>query len=333
MKVLVVTNMYPTAQKPDFGTFVKTQIESERREGVEIDVFFVNGEKSKLNYLWGIFRFWAKLLSQRYDLIHAHYVFSGIIARLQFLYPVVLTHHGSQVFLSWQARLCRWLTPFMDRAIVVSQEMKERGRLNKVNIIPCGIDLELFKPAPKEQARKKLGLPGDKKLVLFAGEYYKLNKRYDIVQNAVRLLQENDPDVELILVSGKPLNVIPEYMNACDALVLASNSEGSPMVIKEAMACNLPLVAVPVGDVPEVIGGTEGCYLCSQDPEDVAAKLRSALLLGKRTNGREKIKHLEIGVISRRIIALYEGLLEEKKGHGLSRLWFWGNHDRKALKG
>jgi teichuronic acid biosynthesis glycosyltransferase TuaC len=117
----------------------------------------------------------------------------------------------------------------------------------------------------------------------------------------------------LVLFSKKPLDVVPKYMNACDVLVLTSNGEGSPMVIKEAMACNLPIVSVPVGDVPEVITNTDGCYLCSQDPQDVADKLAMALDGGKRTNGREKIAHLEIGAISRQIIVLYRNLLQEKK--------------------
>lgn len=95
------------------------------------------------------------------------------------------------------------------------------------------------------------------------------------------------------------------------------------MVIKEAMACNLPIVSVPAGDVPEVIGGTEGCYLCSQDPQDAADKLELALKWGKRTDGRDKIGHMELGVISRRIISFYQEMLEQKRNHGLGRLMFW----------
>jgi len=106
MRVLVVTNMYPTPEMPFFGTFVNEQVEYLRKQGVEVDVFFVNGNKSALNYLWAFPRLWARLLTRRYDLNHAHYVFSGIIARAQLLYPVVLTHHGSQVFQGWQAPVC-----------------------------------------------------------------------------------------------------------------------------------------------------------------------------------------------------------------------------------
>ncbi len=330
VKVLVLTNMYPTPEYASFGTFVEEQVQSLRQEGVEVDVLFVNGVKNKLNYLWGFPRLWARLLTNRYDLIHAHYVFSGVIARAQFLYPVVLTHHGSQVFQTWQASLCRMITPLMDQAVVVSPEMKEKGRLSQVQVIPCGINFDLFKPIPRGQAREELNLPQDKKLVLFAGEYFRAIKRFDIVQQSIELLKEKDPDVELVLVSKKPLPVVPKYMSACDALVLVSDGEGSPQVIKEAMACNLPIVSVPAGDVPQVIGGTEGCYLCSQDPQDVAEKLELALQWGKRTDGREKIRHMEIGAISRRIISLYEDLIREKRRRGLARLWFWQRNVSKV---
>ncbi len=323
MRVLVLTNMYPS-EKPSFGTFVKEQVDSLREEGIEVDVLFVNGVRNKLNYIWGFFRLWARLLFNRYDLIHAHYVFSGIIARAQFCCPVILTHHGSQVFQSWQAPLCRWITPLVDRAIVVSPEMKEKGKLKDVHVVPCGINFGLFKPMDRDKAREDLGLPKDKKLVLFAGEYFRPIKRFDLVEKAVNLLVEKDPDVELVLVSKKPLREVPMYMNACDALVLLSDGEGSPQVVKESMACNLPIVAVRVGDVPEVIGGTDGCYLCDQDARDAADKLAMALnRSGRRTNGREQIQHLEMNQIARRIIGLYEELLEEKKGRGLGRLLFW----------
>jgi teichuronic acid biosynthesis glycosyltransferase TuaC len=330
MKVLIVTNMYPISEMPFFGTFVKEQVESLRKEGVEIDVLFVNGKKNTLNYIWAFPRLWARLLTRRYDLIHAHYVFSGIIARAQFLYPVVLTHHGHQVFQTWQAPVCRLVTKFMDRTIVMSAEMRDRGRLGKSLVIPCGVDFELFKPMPRQQMREMLNLPRDKKLVIFAGQHDVPVKRWDIVQESVKILKERVPEAELVLVSKKPLDVVPKYMNACDVLILVSDGEGSPMVIKEAMACNLPIVSVPAGDVPEVISNTDGCYLCSQEPRDVAEKLEMALSRGKRTNGREKIANMEIGSISRRIKAVYEQVIDEKsKGWWkINRLW---RKNRKAV--
>ena len=97
----------------------------------------------------------------------------------------------------------------------------------------------------------------------------------------------------------------------------------TPLSVMEAMACNLPIVSVPVGDVPEVIGSTDGCYLCTQEPQDVAAKLEMALNRGKRTNGREKIADMEIGATSREIITVYQQLINNKKRSwwNINRLW------------
>lgn len=333
MKVLAITNMYPTAKVPDLGPFIQAQIDSQRKEGIDIDVLFINGSKNKWNYLWGFFRFWARLLTKRYDLIHAHYVFMGFVARAQYLYPVVLTHTGAQVWGGWQAWPSRLISRMVDRVIVRTQEMKDRMPFPEAEIIPAGVNFDLFKPMPLEECRRQLGLPLDKKLVLWAGAYRNPRKRYDIVEKAMAILQQKMPGVELVLATGHPLDKVPAYMNACDVLLLVSNAEGSPNVIKESMACNLPIVSVPVGDVPEIIGETEGCYLCTQDPWEVAEKLELALQRGERTGGRRNIEHLEIGAVSRRIIALYEGLLGEKRGRRLSRLWSRGINNRKATKG
>jgi teichuronic acid biosynthesis glycosyltransferase TuaC len=315
MRVLILTNMYPTPDRPFWGTFVRDQVESLRAEGIEVDVFRVDGWKSKLNYIWGIFRLWAWLLTHpRYDLIHAHYVFSGLIARAQFRYPVILTNHGVE-FWTWQFIACRLVNPFINKVILVSNEMDKRLNSKKAVVIPCGIDLDFFKPISREAAREKLKLTKDKKLVLWAGMHTRPEKRFDIVEKAIALVKEKETNVELVLVSGQPHNVVPLYMSACDVLLLVSDREGSPMVVKEAMSCNLPVVSVAVGDVPEVIGGTEGCYLCSQDPTDVAEKLLLSLKHPSRTNGRENIKHLDEKIIAKRIISLYEEVLGDKKGN------------------
>ena len=216
MKVLVVTNMYPTRDKPAYGVFVQEQVEALRKEGVEIDVFFVDGSRSKLNYIWGIFRLWGRLLTHRYDLIHAHYVFSGIIARAQFLYPVVLTHHGLEAFMTWQRIPSRLIIPFMDRVILVSQEQKEKLGCEKAVVIPCGINFDLFKPIIKDKAREELNLPLDKKLVLWLWRHTRPEKRFDIVQAAVSLARKKDPTIELVQVSGQPHELVPAYINACD---------------------------------------------------------------------------------------------------------------------
>ncbi|MBU2009446.1 MAG: glycosyltransferase [Chloroflexi bacterium] len=313
MKVLVVTNMYPNPEQPAGGIFVQEQVRSLRETGIEVDVLFVNGRKSRWNYLWGFFRLWARLLSRRYQLIHAHYVYSGIIARAQFFYPVIVTYHGVEVFLNRfknQGRLCRWLAPLVDRVIVVSPEMKTHLRRGRVIVIPCGIDLERVRPIPRNEARQRLGLSPDRKLVMSVGSYAQGCKRPDLAGAAAQEAKDKDPAVELMYVFGRPYQEMPLFFNAADVLVLVSDGEGSPMVVKEAMACNLPVVATPVGDIPELIGGTDGCFLCGWEPGEIADKLRLAIGSG-RTKGRERMGEMGLEKIASRLVSLYQQVLQE----------------------
>ncbi len=311
MKILVVTNMYPSPDAPTLGTFVQEQVESLRRQGVEVDVFFIDGPRHKLNYLTGFLRYLPWPWLHRYDLIHAHYPLTGAIARMQFRYPLVVTYHGIEVVYGWQGTLCKALAPFVDRLIVTSQRVRDRLGMDKGTIIPCGVDLDLFRPQPRDEARTLLGLPLDKKLVLFCAGM-RPEKRFDIVKAAVDTLSAKDPGVQLVVASGQPHEMIPHFMNACDVVVLASDYEGSPTVIKEAMACNLPIVSTDVGDVSEVIAGTDDCYLCEQTAADIAAKLALALAGNRRSNGRQHVEHLALDRIAARLIAEYESVLSRR---------------------
>jgi len=314
LRVLVVTNMYP--QEPDFpafGVFMEDQVESLRKLGVEVDVLFINGRRNKLNYLAAYPRLWNQLRRKKYDILHAHYVFSGLVARAQWSLPVVLTHHGAEVFQTWEKYICRLTKRWYDKLIVVSPEMKERLAVEDARVIPCGVDMDRFRPSDQMEARRVLGLPSDRKLILWAGEYFRPEKRFDLVREAVNIAASRDDRVKLVLLSGKPHREVPQYMSASDALLLTSDAEGSPMVIKEAMACNLPIVSTPVGDVRQVIGGVEGCYICSQDPLDVAAKLEMAIAFDRRTNGRQRVSRLELSKIAREILEVYEQTIRDFK--------------------
>lgn len=312
MRVLKVTNMYPTEERPHFGIFVRQETESLRRLGIEVDVLFVDGKGGRLNYLRGFTRFWRRLREREYDLIHAHYIFAGMIARAQWRRPVVLTHHGPEVFITWERHLCRALTRYFDSVIVRTEEMKQRLGYNDVTIIPGGINMDKFRPMPADECRMRLGLPAGKRLILWAGEQ-RWEKRFELASQAMELLGERVPDVELVPLSGMPHWLVPQYMNACDALMLTSEHEGSPNVVKEAMACNLPVVATGVGDVPEIIGHTEGCHICRLDAPDLARKLEAALAFGGRTRGRDAVAHLDLETVARRIADVYERTLAARR--------------------
>jgi glycosyltransferase involved in cell wall biosynthesis len=291
VKVLVVTNMYPSANSPAFGIFVHDQVLALRSAGAEIDVLFVNGRASTWNYIRAFPRFWRALRRRHYDLIHAHYVLTGLIARAQWGKKVVLTHHGPELLGHpwWQTVLAHLVTPFFDEVIYVSEETRQALRDRDGWVIPCGVDVDQFTPQPRREARDSLDLPQDRPLVLWAGEHWRPEKRFDLVERAMAEVKHRLPSAELVLLTKKPHDVVPTYMSACDALILTSDAEGSPMVIKEAMACNLPVVSVRVGDVPEVISGTAGCAIAERDPADIAEKLVDVLRSPRRTDGRLRL--------------------------------------------
>jgi teichuronic acid biosynthesis glycosyltransferase TuaC len=313
MKILVITHMYPSREHPENGIFVQQQVASLRREGVEVDVLHVDVKKSKWLYLWSFVPLQKRVLTRKYDLVHAHYVFAGVVARSQFRFPVVLTHHGDEAFYGWQAPLCRLMSRLVDRTIVVTEPMRRSIGVENATVIPCGIDFEIFKPMDKRWAREQLGLAADKKLVLFVGDYPKQLKRFDIVEGSVAHLKSRGVDAELVVAYKQVYERVPLYMNACDVLVLASDREGSPQVVKEAMACNLPVVSVDVGDVPDVLAGVRNCFVSPRDPASVAGKLALILERCERSDGREKTRRYELGSIARRVIAVYEEVLGKRR--------------------
>lgn len=311
MNVLVVTNMYPTPGAPAFGTFVADQVAAVQRAGVAADVLFVDGRRNRSAYLQGGPRLWSRLQRGGYDLIHAHHFLAGLVARMQLSLPIVTTYHGGEVgphVPAWLRTLARLGPRIFDRVITVNS--REAAILNRPNVrvIPCGVDLELFRPHPRAEARARLGLPAGAALVLWAGEHWQREKRVDLVREAMALLGRDLPDAQLVLVSGRPHEEIPWYMSACDALVLASSSEGSPMVVKEAMACNLPVVSTDVGDVGEIIAGVDGCALAAPDAADLADKLRITLARNARTQGRGSVAGLSSERIAQRVIGVYREL-------------------------
>ena len=313
MRVLMVTNMYPVEEEPSLGTFVYEQARALRDLGVEVDVLFVYGRASRWNYLLGYPRFWRQLCRVRYDLVHAHYVFSGWIARAQIRLPVVQSFHAPGQMHTYQGWLCRRLAPLVDEVVVTSEDHKARLGYEAAHVIPCGVDLDLFAPRPVEEARRELGWDLGRKKLLWVGDP-RPEKRVDLAHAVHQLLCARRNDVDLEVVSRVAHERIPTYMNAGDVLLLTSDHEGSPVVIKEAMACNLPIVSTAVGDVPDVIGGVEGCFLAEQTVEDLAAKAELALNYGCRTRGRKAIRHLQTRGEAEAILALYQKLLERRRG-------------------
>lgn len=335
MNILVLTNMYPTLKYPFYGIFVKEQVESIRKIGIDVDVFFINGRENRLNYLNAIRRLINKLKFNHYDIVHSHHTYciypfwiAKSISGLKV--PLILTFHEAEILklarlvpknidiiskLVYSKRIKKWALQKIDFLISVCEDLVEALNFKgRYTVVPPGVDLDLFKPINKLECRRKLNLAKDKKIVFFPADI-KNSKRhtqkgFDILQSAFAILQRDN----ILLITGGNISHkdMPLYMNASDVTVQTSNFEASPMVIKEVMACNIPIVSTDVGDTKWVIGDTRGCYICKRDPVDVANKIKRALDFGKRTDGRKRIKTLGLGLqqTAIKIVNIYNQILK-----------------------
>jgi glycosyltransferase involved in cell wall biosynthesis len=326
IRVLMITSEWPTPGHPQTTPFIKRQADFLQAAGVNVEVFHFKGRKNPFNYLraWGQVR--RRLKSGSYDLVHAQFGQSALLA-LPKRIPLVVTFRGSDLLgllgdKNGQPtqvgkilkRICRMVALHADAVVVVAEHMKRYLHPSvPARVIPSGIDLDLFRCMPQEEARRKLGLPLNQRLVLFVGRSEWAGKRFEISQQAVEILNRTLP-AKLIVAGSVAHQEIPLYMNACDALVFTSAQEGSPNVIKEALACNLPVVSVSVGDVALRISEIEGCELCADDrPETVAACLERVLRRGQRIAGRETVKNLDEKLITQKVIDIYESILIKQR--------------------
>ncbi|WP_114778204.1 glycosyltransferase [Botryobacter ruber] len=327
MKVLFVCS--GNNKSFDIVPFIKAQGESLVRAGVEVDYFPVIG-KGIAGYVKAGFKLRDYLKSNSYDLIHAHFTLSGWSAIIGAAgkTPVVLSLMGSDAYgeyigvnkIEFSSRLNILLTyliqPFVKAIISKSRNIEDYVYLkHKSYIVPNGINKEKFQPSETDY-RDELGLNNGKKQVLFLGSKTNVRKNFKLVQEAVARL--NRPDVELINPYPIPHTEIPKYLNAVNVLAVTSLMEGSPNVVKEAMACNCPIVSTDMGDVKWVMGDTEGCYTTSFDPGDYAEKLKLALAFSEtkgRTRGEERIRKLglDAGTIANRVVAIYREALNYKE--------------------
>jgi glycosyltransferase involved in cell wall biosynthesis len=325
-RVLVVTNLWPYEGDPSYGCFVKAQMESMRPLGVDYDVLFINGRASRWNYLCAFPQLWQRLRTHRYDLIHAHMGLSGLVARCQISVPLVVSFMGFDVTGKFKGsdhisafgrfyQVSSFLLARLASAVIVkTAELKRRLKLEAAQVVPNGVDLDLFQPVEQLEARRSLGLDPQKKLVLFPYDPQRLEKRFDLVESAVGRARQAIPELEILRVSGVPQSRMPLYMNAADVLVLASQSEGSPNTVKEAMATNLPVIAVDVGDTAELIGQTEGCHLVPRDCGEIAAKIVEACRRGMRTRGRGRMTRLSMESVAREIVQVYSTVIRRREG-------------------
>ncbi len=309
MRILFVTNMYPTPERPGYGAFVWQQAEQLRAFGHTVDVVNILGFRSRLNYVKGALAVLRATWTTSYDVVHAHYGLTALPAWFRLGAPLVMTLHGSDVLGYRSERLCsRFMSRVADAVIVVSEEI--RHVLPGV-LIPCGVDLKRFRPIDRDEARARLGWPSDKRVILFPFDPGRWVKRYHLARAAVDRLVEDGVDAELISVFGVENGEMPWRYSAADAMILCSRWEGSPTSIKEALACDLPVVSTDVGDVREILRGVPGTWVCSQDVGEIARSLREALSVPRtgRFERRAAMAKYDQAVTVAKIIDVYNTVL------------------------
>ena len=287
MRVLVVCS-FKEGLPQNAAPFVLEQMEALRRCHVECDMFLVKG-KGIRGYLRQLRPLKEKIASFHPDVVHAHFGLCGLLANLQRKVPVVTTYHGSDINDPKVLRFSRISMKLSAWNVFVSKKTFEIAHPRKnYSLLPCGIDLSDLQLTFKADARYQMHLDQEKPYILFAGAFDNPVKNAPLAREAVGLLGTDD--VELLELKGYTRDEVTLLMRAADVFLMTSLTEGSPQVVKEALACGCPIVSVDVGDVRERVDGVKGCFVAdSNDSEELAGLLRKALAYAGRTNGREKI--------------------------------------------
>jgi teichuronic acid biosynthesis glycosyltransferase TuaC len=284
--------------------------------GIELHYFDIIG-KGITGYISNFYKLHKTLRRIKPEIIHSHYSLSGFFVVISMTrIPVITSLMGSDVNQSglFKIFITRLFIKYCwKETIVKSAEMKARLALKSVFVIPNGIDLKRFKCIHREEALSKLQWEKDGIHILFGSDPDRPEKNFKLASDAIKILSIEFPNIILHVLCNIPREEVYLHYNAASFLLLTSLSEGSPNVIKEAMACECPIVTTPVGDVRDVINNTPGCYITSFDLQDVAGKMKSAILFNGRTNGRSLMKQYDSDIIAERIVRIYMSLTTEKQ--------------------
>lgn len=324
MRVLIVTNMYPDAMRPYNGIFVAEQMAAIKRyhPDVNFDVYYIEGEnKGKTEYLKSIFHINRKIRHGCYDLVHIHFGLSGLymLAPFRKHLPTIVTFHGSDIQpAGGNGRLTigisRRVARLADTCITLNPNMDLMARQYNANtfIVPCAVNTSVFKPLAKVNSGKGEKKQGEKKIIVFPCNHNMAVKNYPLFCQVLGKLRTTyDIDCEERELNGLSRAQVAELFNGADLLLMTSHSEGSPQAVKEAMACDLPIVSTPVGDVADLLYNVKDCYVARSHDADELAELAARALAHNSTKGivgSNKIIQMQLDErsVADRIYKIYE---------------------------
>jgi glycosyltransferase involved in cell wall biosynthesis len=317
MKVLFIASGNKTG-KP--GTVVKNQADSLQASGISIDFFLVKG-KGIFGYLRNVFPLINYIKQNPPDIIHSHYSMSAMVTTIALFF---LPHHihvvslmGSDTQLKriFKSTLKLSNKLFWKKTIVKSKQMLINTGIKNSTIIPNGVDIKKIENLEKLMPDKKSiqNKSPNKKTVLFAADPNRASKNYQLAKQAMENI-----NAKLKVVYNKSHEEVLSEILQADILLLTSRWEGSPNIIKEAMACNCPVVATDVGDIHWLFGNEQGHYICDFDPQDVSVKIEQALNFSEKndkTKGRSRI--IELGLdatsIAEKLKHIYTEVFEKNE--------------------
>jgi teichuronic acid biosynthesis glycosyltransferase TuaC len=321
--LLTITNVWPHDERPAYGPFVKRSVDGLDAIGLDSDVLFIRGYKGFGAYLGAAALVGTLSTTRSYALVHAHGGETALIARLYRGAPVVASYLGSDLLAppegGWRTRLsrrlrsgllrqhARLLTATTTKTTEMQAVLPQRAR-DRNSVIPDGIDLARFKPMVRESARAHLGWSPDSRIVLFAGRAECGIKRLWLAKQAVALASAELEDLELVIASGIDPDEMPYYYAAADCLVHTSASEGSPNVIKEALACDLPIVATAAGDIERLVAGARPGRVVAADAGALAREVIACCREPVRSNGRSLTGNMSLRTAAVATVDFYRSL-------------------------
>ena len=304
MKILIVcSHNYFGKSVP----FIEEQVNSLKKYGHEIEYFPIN-RKGLFGYLKTYLELKKYFKKNRFDLIHAHYGLSGALACMQRDIPVITTYHGSDIHLLKNRLISYFAIFFSEANIFVSERIKINFMKKKAHVIPCGVDLDVFKPLEKELVRQELGMEHNDNIILFSSYFENQIKNSQLALEAIKLV----PDTKLLELKNHSRTEINLLLNASDCLLMTSFAEGSPQLIKEALVTNCPIISTDVGDVADNIYGVRNCYIVGYDATEIAQTIKYILRYKVRTNGESKKELFSLENSSMKIDKLYKKTCRSK---------------------